>query len=135
MSILPLYSVLANDDKALHMLGVNTTRFVSYELDSYTRLITLVKNLVGSECWAAVIDEKEVLFNEYDTSRSFKQILADSMARNALLHDPYTILMHFYCSQKNHTMNLYMFGPKPWMVQFVYIYEKNEYTAAVYLSD
>src|SRR6185503_12495984 len=83
----------------------------SHAKGNYGTLINLVKTHVVADCWAITITTvsssckfpREILFNEYDPTRSYRDTVLDDILRNQIIKNPKLILSK-YLAQKSWDM-------------------------------
>ena len=68
----------------------------------YSEFIEQFTNCISGSCWALVVDS-EIIWNDYDDSRNFKEIIMAGVLREAIINDPRCII------KKATTMDIYMF--------------------------
>lgn len=122
MENLPICEIPMNDAQYLKFLG--TDKKVYSKDDDIGELI---KGLVGSDCWAVSVNDKEVLFNNYTNyilnttqyeSFSYKNWIQGDIIQDAIIDNVhYSILVIFYRSKVDNHLDIYMFGDNSWKVR------------------
>ena len=65
-------------------------------------------NCIGGSCWAFTVDS-EIIWNDYDESRCYKDILISNSIRDSLINDPSNLLVYLNRTSVNHKIELYMY--------------------------
>jgi hypothetical protein len=122
MENLPICEIPMNDAQMLKY--IYTTKKVYSKDDTIDELI---KGLVGSDCWAVSVNDKEVLFNNYTNyilnttqyeSFSYKNWIQENIIREAIIENVHhSILVAFYRSKVDNHLDIYMFGDNSWKVR------------------
>ena len=63
---------------------------------------------ISGSCWALTVDY-EPIWNDYDSSRCYKNILIENSIRDSLINDPGNLLVYLNRSSKNHIIEIYMY--------------------------
>lgn len=89
-----------------------------------------IRDLVGADCWALVLNGDDVLFNNYSDEVPSMELNATEpkITREDVINTPALITHHGIKS-----IEIYMFGEQPWKVSIKYnepdtIYEFGSYT-------
>jgi hypothetical protein len=94
----------------------------------FWKLRELVKLYVSTDCWAFIVND-EILFNTYNnSSKTFTQIMNESLIRDKIVEDPYIILGEINHRQVNTKTEMYMFGTeRAYKIVINYIADSDKY--------
>ena len=117
MEFLPDYKEQTNN-----LFGV-LERFpseITFQYLEHINQYRLFTGLVKSDCWAVIYDG-QILYNFYDTSRPYRELIIDNIIRERLVKDPYESLFKFlYKNAKDTKIELYMSEKEGYKVVFEY---------------
>ena len=65
-------------------------------------------NCISGSCWAFSVDS-EVIWNDYDESRSYKDILISNSVRDSLITDPSNLFVYLNRTEISHKIEIYMY--------------------------
>lgn len=97
---------------------------------NYPKLLELIQDYVGADCWAFVVNN-EILFNNYnDESKTFKQIIEEKIIRDKIIENPHSVLVEVNRRNVNTVIEIYMF-PKPhsYKLMIRYVADVEKYIA------
>ncbi len=101
----------------------------------YAALSKLIKEYVGADCWAFVVNG-EIIFNSYIEKKTYKDKLVERGLRNQIIDNPHaTILVEINRKDENVSIEIYMFGTHPFMLQITYDAEEQTYYTEEFASD
>ncbi len=101
------------------------------DTDEYIDLVKYISTIVGSDCWAFVVNG-EVIFNGY-VEQSFVDKLKDTIYRDKIVSDPHSILVHINREERDATIEIYMFQKHPY--KYVVNYSNKIYSIEKYISE
>ena len=78
-----------------------------------TELKNKIKEYVEADCWA-IISDTEVLFNDFDKTRTHERIVLEDVIRKAIINNPSLLLI------KKSKIRIFMFGNNTWTVDINY---------------
>ena len=87
---------------------------------SLSKMITLIEEYIGADCWALMIDG-EIIFNSYNYNRTVKEVMTESMMCAHFISDVRTSLWDLMrMPQKSHCIRMFMFGENSWELRIEY---------------
>ena len=93
---------------------------ITFQYLEHINQYRLFTGLVKSDCWAVIYDG-QILYNFYDTSRPYRELIFDNIIRERLVKDPYESLFKFlYKNAKDTNIELYMSEKEGYKVVFEY---------------
>jgi hypothetical protein len=101
------------------------------DTDEYIDLVKFISEIVGSDCWAFVVND-EVIFNGY-VEQTFVDKLTDTIYKDKIIENPRSILMHINREDKDTTIEIYMFQNHPY--KYVINYSNKIYSIKRYISE
>ena len=101
------------------------------DTDEYIDLVKFISEIVGSDCWAFVVNG-EVIFNGY-VEQTFVDKLTDTIYKDKIIENPRSILMHINREDKDTTIEIYMFVNHPY--KYVINYSNKIYSIKRYISE
>ena len=84
-----------------------------YTQDNLSELKKKIKEYVEADCWA-IISNTEVLFNEFDKTRTHERIILEEVIRKTILNNPSLLL------KKRAKVRIFMFGNNTWTADINY---------------
>lgn len=91
-----------------------------YNTTDREKLVNLIKDLIGADCWAVTFDD-EILFNEY-VNKSIREKIEDQNIRDSITDNVHrNLLVHSVRKYANSKIVIYMFGQNSWTVTIDYI--------------
>ena len=160
MENLPICDILMNDAQMFKFLGEQEVAGAAAAIDGVLALFDnrrtldyskngaideLIKDLVGSDCWAVVVNDKEVLFNSYTNdilntthyeSFSYKNWIQESMIQSYIIDNVHSsILCNFHRSNVDNHLDIYMFGSDSWKVRVSFKASNKTFSVQGFLSE
>ena len=103
MENLPLCDIPMNDAQMFKFLG-------EQDYSKNHAINEVIKDLVGADCWAVVVNDKEVLFNSYTNyilnteqyeSFSYTSSIQESMIRFHIIDEVYSVIIEVFRDLKD----------------------------------
>ena len=103
MENLPLCDIPMNDAQMFKFLG-------EQDYSKSDTINEVIKDLVGADCWAVVVNDKEVLFNSYTNyilnteqyeSFSYTSSIQESMIRFHIIDEVYSVIIEVFRDLKD----------------------------------
>lgn len=139
MEHLPICDIPMDDAQMLKY--IYTTKKVYSKDDT---IVELIKELVGADCWAVSVNDKEVLFNNYTNdilntqqyeSFSYRNWIQENIIREAIIDNVHcSILVAFYRSKVDNHVDIYMFGDNSWKVRVSFKASDKTFSVQGFLS-
>lgn len=94
----------------------------------YSKLLKLIQDYVGADCWAFVVND-EILFNAYnDESKTFKQIIEEKIIRDKIIENAHSVLVEVNRRNVNTVIEIYMFPtPHSYKLMIRYVADVQKY--------
>ena len=103
MENLPICDIPMNDAQMFKFLG-------EQDYSKNHAINEVIKDLVGADCWAVVVNDKEVLFNSYTNyilnteqyeSFSYTSSIQESMIRFHIIDEVYSVIIEVFRDLKD----------------------------------
>ena len=78
-----------------------------------TKFIDEIREIIGSDCWACVIDG-EIIWNNYNKILNHKQRIYESMTRDYLIQNTFSIIPN---DMEPHTFEIYMHSTRVLLIK------------------
>jgi hypothetical protein len=102
---------------------LRTYLYYSRDIDkqSYKDLENLIKDFIGSDCWAVTIDD-DVIFNSYPSNKKkIRDSIMEEMIRDKMIENPHeNFLVYIHRRRQNAKVRIYMFCGHPWTMNIDY---------------
>lgn len=96
--------------------------------EDYSKLLTLIQEYVGADCWAFTINN-EILFNSYNNeTKTFKQVLEEKIIRDKIIESAHSILCEVNRRNVDTRIDIYMFSkPESYNLMIRYVADEQKY--------
>ena len=138
MENLPLCDIPMNDAQMFKFLG-------EQDYSKNHAINEVIKDLVGADCWAVVVNDKEVLFNSYTNyilnteqyeTFSYMSSIQESMIRFHIIDNVHSsILCNFHRSKVDNHLDIYMFASDSWRVRVSFKASNETFSVQGFLSE
>jgi len=104
---------------------------------SYEECIKELSDWINSDCWGVIVNDTDILFNSYNTNRTFREQIMDNVIRNECatnLHK--ALLCEINCRRVDAAIDIYMFSAdrSPMRVRVSYRAATGTYTTTFFAS-
>lgn len=131
-NMLPVYKNKYHKLDGINIKNDYNNKFSINDNTQYKLLQEILSNVVGSDCWALSIEYNksvEVIYNAYNNSRSYKEILLQNNYRDQIIDNPHSNLLYNINHKDEPTsINAYMYHSDGFIVHIDYNPEDSSYT-------
>ena len=98
---------MLGDDEVEDKMLLETEYYPDHDDQFFEEL----ENIIEADCWAVVLNGKDILYNSYDKTRSKEEIQEDEVTRDNLIEDIYTnLLEELVDSKEDFFFDIYLFA-------------------------
>lgn len=102
--------------------------FHALDPNSYQEFQELLKEYLGSDCWALEMND-QMLFNHYmDEQRNIRETILDNIIRENILENPHSnLLVYLHRLGQDSNIKIHMFQDRSLTVEIVYLFQTNTF--------
>ncbi len=121
-----------------HPMSLIGNTYESGNRKSYEECIKELSDWINADCWGIIVNDTDILFNEYNPTRTFREKIMDNLIKKECgtnLHQ--ALLCEINCKRVDTSIDIYMFSPlqgAPMRVRVSYRGSVSTYTTTFFAS-